>query len=455
MGKDLTGGRSLYRKLLPDNAGLEHHTPTSLEGIALTASLNKTHRFRKLYGELTPGLLLTAWKRINKDASNGVDKMTAKEYRRNLKSHIHNLAQRVKEKRYKAKLVRRTYIPKDNGKERPLGIPALEDKIVQRAVAMLLVAIYEQDFLDVSYGYRANRSANEAVGDLTFQLQYGRFGYVVEADIQGFFDNIDHDWLLKMLALRIDDKAFLNLIRKWLKAGILEPNGRVTHPETGTPQGGIVSPVLANIYLHYALDLWFEKVVKRQCDGEAIICRYADDWVCAFRDKWDAERFYAELPERLDTFGVKVEPSKTQILRFSRFHPGMERRFSFLGFDMYWVPDRNGTPRVMRRTARKKLQSALKRIKEWIRLNRHKKKQWFFRKLNEKLQGHYQYYGVRGNSRALWRFYDEVMETRFKWLNRRSQRRSYTWEAFKRLLSYISLAKPRITESKRLHRVAC
>ncbi len=440
---------------MPDKAGLEHHKPTSLEGIALTASLNKTHRFRNLYGELTPELLLTAWKRINKDASSGVDKMTAKEYRRNLKSNIHNLAQRVKEKRYKAKLVRRTYIPKDNGKERPLGIPALEDKIVQRAVAMLLAAIYEQDFLDVSYGYRAKRSANEVVGDLTFQLQYGRFGYVVEADIQGFFDNIDHDWLLKMLALRIDDKAFLNLIRKWLKAGILEPNGMVIHPETGTPQGGIVSPVLANIYLHYALDLWFEKVVKRQCDGEAIICRYADDWVCAFRYKRDAERVYAELPERLNTFGLKVEPSKTQILRFSRFHPGMERRFSFLGFEVYWFPDRHGTPRVMRRTARKKLQSALKRIKEWIRLNRHKKTHWFFRKLNEKLQGHDQYSGVRGNSRSLWRCYDEVIETRFKWLNRRSQRRSYTWEAFKRLLSYIRLAKPRITESKRLHRVAC
>jgi group II intron reverse transcriptase/maturase len=210
--------------------------------------------------------------RINQNAASGVDKITAEEYQANLLENIQNLAQWLKEKTYKAKLVRRTYIPKENGKERPLGILALEDKIVQRAATMLLNAIYEQDFLDVSYGYRVGKSAQEAVGDLTFQLQYGKFGYVVEADIQGFFDNIDHDWLLKMLALRIDDKAFLNLIRKWLKAGILEPDGHIEHPETGTPQGGIVSPVLANVYLHYALDLWFERVVKPHCKGEAILC---------------------------------------------------------------------------------------------------------------------------------------------------------------------------------------
>jgi group II intron reverse transcriptase/maturase len=440
---------------MPDNVGSEKHEPTSLEGIALTASLKKEHRFQNLYGELTPERLLTAWMCIKKDAASGVDKVTAEEYQENLVSNLEDLAQRVKEKIYKAKLVRRTYIPKDNGKERPLGIPALEDKIVQRAVTMLLNAIYEQDFLDVSYGYRAGKSANDAVGDLTFQLQYGKFGYLVEADIQGFFDNIDHNWLLKMLALRIDDKAFLNLIRKWLKAGILEPDGTVKHPDTGTPQGGIVSPVLANIYLHYALDLWFEQVVKRHCTGEAILCRYADDWVCAFRYKQDAERFFAVLPERMQKFGLKVEPSKTQILRFSRFQPGMEQRFSFLGFEFFWFIDQKGTPRVKRRTARKKLRAALKRMKEWIRLNRHKPKQWFLKMLNAKLRGHYQYYGVRGNSRSLWTFYEEVMKMVFKWLNRRSQRKSYNWEMFKRLLSRIRLAKPRITESKRLHRVAC
>ena len=440
---------------MPDNAGLEHHKPISLEGRALTASLNTKHRFRNLYGELTLEGLLTAWTCIKKDAASGVDKLTAEEYSQNLTENLNGLARRLKEKTYTAKLVRRTYIPKDNGKERPLGIPALEDKIVQRAVTMVLNAIYEQDFLDVSYGYRAGKSANDAVGDLTFHLQFGTFGYLVEADIQGFFDNIDHDWLLDMLALRIDDTAFLHLIRKWLKAGILEPDGMVIDPETGTPQGGIVSPVLANVYLHYALDLWFERVVKPHCRGEALLCRYADDWVCAFRYKGDATRFYKVLPKRLQTFNLQVEPSKTQMLRFSRFHPGMERRFSFLGFEFFWFPDRKGTPRVKRRTARKKFRAALNRMKEWIRLHRHKKPRWFLTALNTKLQGHYQYYGVHGNSKALWSFYETVKKFCFTWLNRRSQRRSYCWAAFHRLLSYIPLAKPRITELKRLHRAAC
>ena len=318
---------------------------------------------------------------------------------------------------------------------------------------MVLEAYYEPQFKESSHGFRPQRGCHTALERIIVLGKGTR--WFIEGDIRGCFDNIDHEWLLKMLALRIDDKAFLNLIRKWLKAGILEPDGSIKHPDTGTPQGGIVSPVLANVYVHYAVDLWFERIVKRHCQGEAILCRYADDWVCAFRYKRDAERFYKVLLKRLGKFGLNVEPSKTQILRFSRFHPGMERRFSFLGFEFFWFIDRKGTPRVKRRTARKKFRAALKRMKEWIRLNRHKKKRWFFKTLNAKLQGHYNYYGVRGNSRSLWEFYEEVMKMVFKWLNRCSQRKSYNWEAFKRLLSRIRFAKPRITELKRLHRVAC
>jgi len=229
----------------------------------------------------------------------------------------------------------------------------------------------------------------------------------------------------------------------------------VIDPDAGTPQGGIVSPVLANVYLHYALDLWFDRVVKPHCTGEAMLCRDADDWVCAFRYKQDAERFYAVLPKRLQKFNLSIEPSKTQMLRFSRFHPGMERRFCFLGFEFFWVLDRKGLPRVKRRTARKKFRAAVKRMKEWIRLNRHKKTRWFLNALNTKLQGHYQYYGVHGNSKALWRFYETVKAYCFKWLNRRSQRKSYCWAAYNCLLTYLPLAKPRITELKRLHRVTC
>jgi len=222
---------------------------------------------------LDANLLRTCWDDLNKAAASGVDHVTAEDYAANLQANIEALAQRLKAQRYRAKLVRRCYMPKANGKERPLGIPALEDKLVQLACAKLLTAIYAQDFLDGSYGDRPGRGALDAVRDLTFDLQYGRYGYLVEADIQGFFDHMDHAWLLDMLRIRIDDRAFLKLIRKWLQAGVLETDGQVIHPETGTPQGGTVSPVLANVYLHYALDLWFDKVVKAHCRGEALLCR--------------------------------------------------------------------------------------------------------------------------------------------------------------------------------------
>lgn len=435
---------------MPDTVGSEQHKPTSLRGIANKARVDKQHRFRDLYRCLDADLLLDSWSDLNKDAASGVDGVTAKVYAANLHANIEALVQRLKSKRYRAKLVRRCYIPKENGKERPLGIPALEDKLVQMACAKLLTAIYEQDYLDCSYGYRPERSALDAVKDLTFDLQYGRYGYLVEVDVKGFFDHIDHNWLLDMLRVRINDRAFLKLIRKWLKAGILETDGQVIHPETGTPQGGSVSPVLANVYLHYALDLWFTKVVKPRCRGEAMLCRYADDWVCAFRFRDDAERFYRVLPERLEKFNLEVAPDKTRLLRFSRFHPSKKRRFTFLGFEFYWVPDRQGVPRVKRRTARKKLQAACRRIKEWIKLNRHLPGREFFRRLNARLRGHYNYYGLRGNSHSLKRFFDWAMQCAFKWLNRRGgKRKSYTWKLFNQILDRVKIARPRITEVKR------
>ncbi|MCP4757306.1 MAG: group II intron reverse transcriptase/maturase, partial [Proteobacteria bacterium] len=356
--------RRTAKETYAGHAGSDEHKLTSLQGITIRAEESKHHRFRNLYSLLNADLLREGWNDLNKDAASGVDGVTAEEYKKDLDSNLEDLAERLKAKRYRAKLVRRCYIPKENGKLRPLGIPALEDKIVQRACARVLNAIYEQDFLDCSNAYRPNRSAKETVSDLSFNLQYGRIGYIVEADIKGFFDNIDHDRLLEMLSLRIDDGAFLNLIHKWLKAGILDTDGKVIDPDTGTPQGGIVSPILANVYLHYALDLWFEKVVKKHSQGKAFICRFADDFVCAFQLKDDAERFYGTLPKRLGKFGLEVAPEKTQILRFSRFHPSMKRGFTFLGFEFYWFFDHNGWKRVMRRTARKKLLGACRRIKE-------------------------------------------------------------------------------------------
>jgi group II intron reverse transcriptase/maturase len=399
-------------------------------------------------------LLKYCWHGLNKEAASGVDKLTAEMYEIDLEANITDLAERVKAGHYRAKLVRRVYIPKENGKERPLGIPALEDKLVQLACAKLLGAIYEEDFLDCSHGYRPGQNAKATVIDLTFELQYGKYDYLVEADIRGFFEHMGHDWLLEMLSQRIDDSAFLRLIRKWLKAGILDTDGTVLHPDTGTPQGGIVSPVLANLYLHYALDLWFERVVKPRCRGEAHLCRYADDFVCAFRFRDDAQRFYAALPQRLAKFGLEVAPEKTQVLRFSRFHPSIERRATFLGFELFWFPDREGTPRVKRRTARKKLQGAMQRLKDWIKGHRHLPGREFIRGLNRRLVGHYNYYGLRGNSNDLGRFYHTAVECAFKWLNRRGgKRKSFTWKAFNRALARLNIAKPRITERPTARRV--
>lgn len=434
---------------MPDTAGSEQHEPTSLRGIANKAKADKQHRFRDLYRCLDAELLLHCWGELNKSAASGVDGVTAMAYQVELQANIEALGERLKSKRYRAKLVRRKYIPKENGNERPLGIPALEDKLVQLACAKLLTAVYEADFLSCSYGYRPGRGPLDAVRELTFDLQYGCYGYLVEADVQSFFDHLDHDELVKMLSLRIDDQAFLRLIRKWLKAGILEANGQVLYPDTGTPQGGNVSPVLANVYLHYALDLWFEHVVKPRLAGEALLCRFADDWVCAFRYQEDVERFYRVLPKRLGKFNLEMAPEKTRLLRFSRFHPSRKRRFTFLGFEFYWNKDRQGVPRVQRRTARKRLQAASRRIKGWIRFHRHLPGKEFFRRLNIRLQGHYNYYGVRGNSRSLYHFYQWAIACAFKWLNRRSQRRSYSWPRFQRVLDLVSIAVPCITEVRR------
>ena len=453
-GKDLTEVRSPQRKLVPDKVGLGQYEQTSLRGIAIKARVNESHRFQDLYRNLNASFLHTCWKNLNKKAASGVDKVTTQAYEEDLEANIQGLAERLRTNRYRAKLVRRCYIPKENGKERPLGIPALEDRLVQLACSKLLTAIFEADFLKNSYGYRPGRSAKDAVNDLRFNLQFGRYGYIVEADIKGFFDHMDHGWLLRMLKERIDDAAFLNLIRKLLKAGILETDGMVIHPETGTPQGGIVSPVLANIYLHFALDLWFKKVVRAYCQGAALIIRYADDFVCAFQYRKDAIKFFRALPKRLAKFDLSVAPEKTGMMRFSRFHPSRRRRIVFLGFETYWSKDLKGMPRVMQRTARKKLLSACRRIKDWIKKNRHLKGIKFITALNRRLRGHYNYYSVVGNFRSLWVFYGWAIQCAFKWLNRRGgKRKSFTWKAFSIAIERLGLAKPILPVSTKRNQV--
>jgi RNA-directed DNA polymerase len=275
-GKDLTEVRSPHRPLAPDIVGPDLGEPTFLRGIANKARSQPQHRFRDLYRCLNEQLLHYAWGDLNKAAASGVDKVTAQAYEQDLSGNIQRLVERLKANRYRAKLVRRVYIPKENGKERPLGIPALEDRLVQLACAKVLGAIYEQDFLDCSYGYRPGRRAHDAIAELTRELQFGGYSHLVEADIRGFFDHMDHGRILGFLEERIDDQAFLRLIRKWLKAGILDTDGQIIEPEQGTPQGGIVSPILANLYLHHVLDLWFDRVVRQHSQGQAKLVRYAD-----------------------------------------------------------------------------------------------------------------------------------------------------------------------------------
>jgi group II intron reverse transcriptase/maturase len=455
MGKDMTEVRSPHRTLLPDTVGSDHQKPTSLQGLANKAKTDKQHRFRDLYGGLDADRLLACWRDLNKQAARGVDGLTAQAYEANLQANITALVQRLQTHRYRAKLVRRCYIPKENGSERPLGMPALEDKLVQLACAKLVLAIDEQDFLACSYGYRPGRGAVEAVRDLTFALQYGTYGYLVEAEVKGFFDQLDHTRLLTMLRERIADRAFLRLIRKGLKAGMLETDGHVVHPETGSPQGGCISPVLANGYLHYALDVGCDTVVKAHCRGEALRCRYADDWVCAFRYQEDAERLYRVLPHRLKAFNLQVAPDKTHLLRFSRFPPGMRRRLTFLGFEFYWMPDRQGVPRVKRRTARQKLQAVCRRMTVGIKQHRHLPGRAFYRRLHVRLRGHDNYDGLLGNSHALYRFFERAMRSVCKWRNRRGgKRQSCTWEQFLQGLDRRGIARPCITEVKRWRRYA-
>ena len=423
---------------------------TSLLAIAKKAQDQKQYRFLNLYRLIDENLLLDCWRDIRKNAAYGVDRISARQYGESLMDNIRTLVERLKRKSYRARLVRRHYIPKPDGRERPLGIPVVEDKLLQRAVTRILEAIYEQDFLRCSYGYRPNVGALDAVDKLTVKLQFGRYNFVVEADIKGFFDNIDHDRLIELLSLRIADRQLLRLIKKWLKAGVLDTDGTVIHPATGTPQGGIISPMLANVYLHYALDQWFQEVVKAHCSGEACLIRYADDYVCAFQYEGDAQRFYRALQFRLEKFGLQLAADKTRVIPFSRSNAPGVSRFDFLGFEFFWGKDRAGRPHLKRRTSRKKLRNSIANFTEWCKQNRHVPLRRLFWQLNLKLRGYYNYYGVAGNADGLGEFFDKVLAILMKWLNRRSQRRSFNWQGFRDLLNHFEVPRPRVTVRPRV-----
>jgi|SRR5690554_5584707 len=419
---------------------------TALHTLAFKAQTHPKHRFQNLYGLLDTDLLVQSWGQLNKQSAPGIDGVTFNDYQPNLMSHINRLSGQLKHKQYRAADIKRVHIPKGNGGQRPLGLPTLDDKLVQQGVSQILQSIWEADFQRCSYGYRPNKSAHQAVQSLMLNLQFKGYGYIVEADIKGFFDNMSHTWLMNMLAQRIDDKALLSLIGQWLKAKVRAPGQRAIKPTSGTPQGGVISPVLANIYLHYALDLWFEKRVKPKLQGRAMLIRYADDFVVAFQYRDEAQCFYEALPARLGKFGLAVAPEKTHLKRFSRFHPSRRRAFQFLGFEFYWDRDRKGEPRLRRVTAPKKHKSLLQAYYDWIKQHRHKRLNRFMPELRRKLAGFRNYFGLPDNSRSVSRVYSFVLHTLFKWLNRRSQRRSFNWRSFKDMLGYYQIGPLRVTK---------
>jgi RNA-directed DNA polymerase len=423
---------------------------TKLQKIAELAGKAPEMAFTSLNHHIDIGLLLEAYRRTRKDGAPGIDGQTAKEYEKNLLENLNNLLERFKSGTYKAPPVKRVYIPKGDGsKTRPIGIPTFEDKIVQRAVTMVLEAIFEQDFLDCSYGFRPGRSAHQAVQRLWDQLMKIGGGFVLELDIQKFFDTLDHSHLRSFLDRRVRDGVIRRAIDKWLKAGVME-GGALWRQETGTPQGGVVSPILANLYLHEVLDLWFQRDVLPRLKGVAALVRYADDAVLVFASESDAKRVMEVLPKRFGKYGLSLHPRKTKLVDFKRPSnggPGGSESFDLLGFTHFWGKSRKGRWVVQRRTAKDRFARALKKVGEWCRLERHLSVREQHRSLCRKLAGHNQYYGITGNYHALARFYRSVRMVWRKWLDRRSQKAKMSWDRYNRLLDTYRLPKPRVVHS--------
>lgn len=423
---------------------------TKLQRIATLARQAPDMAFTTLAHHIDPEWLREAYRRTRKDGAAGVDGQTAEQYAQALEVNLRSLLDRAKSGSYRAPPVRRVHIPKGDGSAtRPLGIPTFEDKVLQRAVAMVLEAVYEQDFLDCSYGFRPGRSAHQALQRLWDVLMDWGGGWVVEVDIQKFFDTLDHGQLRQLVERRVRDGVVLNLIGKWLNAGVLEA-GEMTYPEQGTPQGGVISPLLANIYLHEVLDVWWEREVKPRLKGRAELVRYADDFVICFTSQEDARRVMEVLPKRMGKYGLTLHPEKTRLVEFRPPRPGDKgqgpRSFDLLGLTLHWGKSRRGRPVVRHKTAASRLRRGLKRVAQWCRLNRHLPVEEQHRTLKQKLLGHYSYYGVTGNWTALSTFAQEVRRTWHKWLARRSQR-GLDWERFKRLLRRLPLPAPRIVHS--------
>ena len=394
--------------------------------------------FNNLYHLLDYDFLKEAYRRTRKGSAPGVDKVTAQVYAENLEDNLRDLHERLRSHRYKAPPVERVWIDKEGGKKRPIGKPAFEDKVVQRACVMLLSPIYDHDFYDFSHGFRAGHSQHQALEELSRKCWELNVNWIVDADVSGFFDNLDHSILRKFIQKRLNDGGLKRLIGKWLNAGVVD-KGMWTRSERGTPQGGVISPLLANIFLHYVLDEWFVKDVQSRMQGRCFLIRYADDFVIGFEKEQDAHRVMEVLPKRFNRFGLSVHPEKTKLVRFGRPSGDDKAKcngtFDFLGFTHFWSKSRRGNWVIKKKTMGKRVSRFVKAVWQWCRHNRHEPLKEQHKALCVKLRGHYQYYGVRHNSRALNDVLYHVKCAWQYWLSKRGHRGIVIWDYFDSFIS--------------------
>lgn len=428
---------------------------TKLIRIAELAKEQPDMKFTSLVHLLNKENLKQCHHELPAGKATGIKRITKEAYGENLDENIGRLVEKMKMNSYKPIPVRRTYIAKAGSKmKRPLGIPDHEDKIVQKGIAKILNAIYEPIFLDCSFGFRPNRNCHDALKILNVYIEKRHTNFIVDVDIKGFFDNVSHEWMMKFLEHKIADQNLLRIIGRFLKGGYME-DGKYYKTDVGTPQGGIISPILANVYLHYVLDLWFEKVVRKSCVGHAYMVRYADDFVCCFQSETEANNFYHDLIARLKKFNLEISEDKTKIIPFGKYAEQNNKRkgkgkpetFDFLGFTHFCSRSKQGRFRVKRKTSGKKIRAKLKECKEWLIANRTLNIHKVVERLQRSLNGYFNYYCITDNSWSVRNFVDKVKGLFFKWMNRRSQRKSFTFDKFMLFLDKYPLPTPKIKVS--------
>lgn len=420
-----------------------------------TEGLQIAERARKFKGEaltnlhqfITVPMLAGCFSKLNKGSSAGVDGKLWSDYDLEQSARLPELLSEFKNGNYRAPFIRRVYIPKGKTEKRPLGIPTVEDKVLQEAIRRVLTPIYEEDFRSFSYGFRTGRSCHQAIEYMFKEVSFKGLHYIIDADIKNYFGSIDHGILREFLDRRVKDSVVRKMIDKWLKAGILEDK-QLFYPEEGTPQGGLVSPLLSNIYLHYVLDEWFSDVIQPLLSGKSFIVRYADDFVLGFENGQDAERVMLVLSKRFAKYKLELHPDKTKIIHLGMGQGEGERGFDFLGFTHYLGNSRKGMPILKRKTSSKKLRLALSKTSDWIKSNRHSSVHGLIKMLNVKLRGHYNYYGITFNSNGIYRYHKAVVELLFKWINRRGGKRVWNWKRYSKLIEeWQPILKPKIRHS--------